>query len=1598
MIKLRKYISIALILCIICSLQNFNFIYAMDANGDLSKIYGSEYIIQTLEEDETRENAYIEFGEWEPNSMVVGREDDAVQGKVRTAVNSAGTLNYKRYAITDNAWKNLSSYNWLNVRYKGDGKSNVFKMVFRNASNEVLGQISLTTNASDQEWKFYSINIEDWSRSEVAYINISLANPGKFNFDDLAFSVSEPYKADVEPSTSPSASPSTSPSASPSTSPSASPDATPETSSLEKIYGDRFVIQTNEDNETRKGAYTDFGEWEPNTMVIGREDDAVQGKVRIAVNSAGTLNYKRYAITDNAWKNLSSYNWLSIRYKGDGNANVFKMVFRNAANEVLGQISLTTNASDQEWKFYSINIEDWSRNDVAYINISLENEGKIIFDDLAFSASEPYKADIKPSTSPSTSPSASPSAPPSTSPSASPEATPEASSLEKIYGDKFIIQTNENNENREGAYTDFGNWEDNTLVIQRADDKEHGMVRSIQYSLIMTNYKRYVINNSEWKDISAYKYFSLWYKGDGKSNTLKIVFRDSSNKTLGEAELKCESGNADWQFYKMDISGWSKTNVAYMNISVANAGTICFDDIAFSEQNPTINATVATPTPMPTKEPEATPTPLEDGELAYNGDIENSTSLSNTYYQYRTPDSPVSSAKNFFTWEKGGENSAPEVRSESNGSYMLKVMRRNGTLMTNNNQSVYYKYNNKGVPVKPGRMYRIVNYIYVEGTGTTSVNHVIKYTDSVPAANEEVITLDKNVIKRGEWQCVQSDYYVPVSDEDDFSKTYYMSFAPYVADCDQAGTYNTVFYLDDFSVKEITPQFSISGNAVLTEGENVFTVNNILNQWGELYTNDSETVKFEIIQTESIVPSGVTMSDEGVLTIPEDTMSFECTIRGALLNASYIDQKLWDMSFGNDRVTGFADLKVKYNGTQNESNMVSEVTALEQDGGVDEVPVAYEGNSVFMSENNMIMLNSETDFSQGAVYRVSAFVYLPGSGSGDINISLLNSDDKTELMLVKSNITKGKWQKIEKNILIPLSEDDVEKYGRYIIEISCGNDFYIDCPSVYRVNPEIVMPNYFGVMPGTYDYGVDVIDQWGYTINDLKVIYSIELLTNDAEEITFSTEGELVIPENIGLAEFNIYAGITARKNVDFSKDTVNVVAVEKRNLVIADAEQILSKLRAASSGSEVQSIIEKDVINGYNAYRILCLDYDAYLQLSSRGKKQVCEEMFNVKTQLTGKDICAEKFSQFIQIQKVIDELCAATEQEFDNVINKYVDIIGFSPNENSYYTLYKDNCIKALVKDFDELNTIEQVNKTFDETCTYTAFNSIKANDKDAMHKFLTDKRSELGVMSQYFTEADKQNLCLSALCAATVTSYDELSPTINKIINDVINNSGSGSSGGGGGAGSGGGGGSSSGGNRGNTVTGVVVTNPSTVQTEDSQSFVDITDDVSWAKESIEYLREKGIVSGVGDNRFEPNRNITREEFVKMVVEALEISTQEASCEYSDVSSDAWYYPYISAATSIGLVNGQNDGQFGIGQTITRQDMAVIILRCMQYKETDLKSDNAIIFDDSDEIASYASEAVEILSANGIMNGVGDNMFEPKGNATRAMACKVIYMLIK
>ena len=180
-----------------------------------------------------------------------------------------------------------------------------------------------------------------------------------------------------------------------------------------------------------------------------------------------------------------------------------------------------------------------------------------------------------------------------------------------------------------------------------------------------------------------------------------------------------------------------------------------------------------------------------------------------------------------------------------------------------------------------------------------------------------------------------------------------------------------------------------------------------------------------------------------------------------------------------------------------------------------------------------------------------------------------------------------------------------------------------------------------------------------------------------------------------------------------------------------------------------------------------------------------------------------------------------------------------------------------------------------------------------------------------------------------------------------------------------------------------------------------FIDVPENF-WAYDYIKELYDLGVVNGKSETIFDPQGNVTRGQFVKMIgaLDGVDVS-KYTKCRFDDVNAGSAFAPYIEWAAENGIVLGYDEHTFAPGESISRQQIAVMLYRYAEYAGIQLgEKVQAIDFADFNDIGDYAKKAVVTLQMAGVIsgfdNGDGTYSFQPYGNATRAQTCKLICTL--
>ena len=171
--------------------------------------------------------------------------------------------------------------------------------------------------------------------------------------------------------------------------------------------------------------------------------------------------------------------------------------------------------------------------------------------------------------------------------------------------------------------------------------------------------------------------------------------------------------------------------------------------------------------------------------------------------------------------------------------------------------------------------------------------------------------------------------------------------------------------------------------------------------------------------------------------------------------------------------------------------------------------------------------------------------------------------------------------------------------------------------------------------------------------------------------------------------------------------------------------------------------------------------------------------------------------------------------------------------------------------------------------------------------------------------------------------------------------------------------------------------------------------------WFYEHVKYVFDNGIMKGMTDKTFEPGTPVTRAMFVTMLGRLWGVE-EKITNAFSDVSAatGGWYAGYVGWASENKIVSGFPDKTFRPNDPITREQMATVISRFLDFSGIiPLKSyDPVSYFKDEQKTSDYAVSHVDTMRMLGIITGNSDGTFNPRGKLTRAQAATVMGRLDK
>ena len=185
---------------------------------------------------------------------------------------------------------------------------------------------------------------------------------------------------------------------------------------------------------------------------------------------------------------------------------------------------------------------------------------------------------------------------------------------------------------------------------------------------------------------------------------------------------------------------------------------------------------------------------------------------------------------------------------------------------------------------------------------------------------------------------------------------------------------------------------------------------------------------------------------------------------------------------------------------------------------------------------------------------------------------------------------------------------------------------------------------------------------------------------------------------------------------------------------------------------------------------------------------------------------------------------------------------------------------------------------------------------------------------------------------------------------------------------------------------TSTPPTTSTPSEVKNDQSaweNPFTDVEEN-DWYYDAVQFAVDNGLFIGSTETEFTPNDDMTRGMLATVLYRLAKTPEITVSQSFNDIADGQYYTDAVNWAAEKGIVYGYGDGSFGHEDSITREQLAVILWR---YAGSPVGNGNTDSFTDGDKVSTWAADALKWAVEQKIVNGKGNGILDPGGNATRA-----------
>lgn len=170
--------------------------------------------------------------------------------------------------------------------------------------------------------------------------------------------------------------------------------------------------------------------------------------------------------------------------------------------------------------------------------------------------------------------------------------------------------------------------------------------------------------------------------------------------------------------------------------------------------------------------------------------------------------------------------------------------------------------------------------------------------------------------------------------------------------------------------------------------------------------------------------------------------------------------------------------------------------------------------------------------------------------------------------------------------------------------------------------------------------------------------------------------------------------------------------------------------------------------------------------------------------------------------------------------------------------------------------------------------------------------------------------------------------------------------------------------------------------------------------WYHDAINFVAARGIAGGIGEGNFGPQDSLTRGQFMVMVMRAYGIEPDYNSSDNFSDAQNTFCSNYLAAAKRLGITRGIGNNLYEPERKLTRQEMFALLYNCLSVIDEKSRSRSGLPltgFADAQQVAPWATEAISFFAGTGIITD-SDGSLNPTDNTSRAQMAQVLYQLLK